>query len=181
MESRLKLTCISAPGGRGKLPRMWQQHGCWLMIYSESTHPSTQEFISSSISPQGSTPATAGAERYKTHWLHDYSVHRLALLGSRRDFLVPLKNAKLAHSIVALDLLPQKNFGPLEHVIHQDKTCHWYLNSRLMNVKGAGRGREVWRSKVRPRPVPKPRIHFGQTLHCLSKVTLERTGNCVFK
>lgn len=135
LESRLKLTCISVPGGRGKLPRMWQQHGCWLMICSKSTHPSTQEFISSSISPEGSTPATAGAERYKTHWLHDYSVHRLALLGSRKDALVPLKAIKLAHSIVALVLLPQKNLGPLEYASHQDKTCHWYLNIRLMTVK----------------------------------------------
>lgn len=94
------------------------------MICSKSTHPSTEEFISSSISPEGSTPATAGAERYKTHWLHDYSVHRLALLGSRKDALVPLKGIKLAHSIVALVLLPQKNLGPLEYASHQDKTCH---------------------------------------------------------
>jgi len=41
---------------------------------------------------------------------------------------MPLKGVKLAHIIVALIFLPERNLGPLEHAIHQDKTCHWHYN-----------------------------------------------------
>lgn len=63
---------------------------------------------------------------------------------------MPLKGVKLAHIVVALVLLPEENWGPLEHVIHQDKTCHWHLNSKLMNIRGEKKKKKEWRDKARP-------------------------------
>lgn len=58
---------------------------------------------------------------------------------------MPLKGVKLAHFIVVLVLLPE-NLG-LEHAMHQDKTCHWHLNSRLMNREKGGKKEEKGKGK----------------------------------